>query len=168
MSDPTKDLIRDLSAAGIRLSRRGDRLHVEAPKGTITHELKIKLAEVKPALLALLSADEMRQTLRALADSEGIARALIDKLGNADACDSSSLTTETLTAYVRAIRDIDLRKRGKVPADETAVAICRSCGPIWTHPSVAGVAPIVDRWPRLLGCPWCHVRNREGMPRPTA
>ncbi len=59
-----------------------------------------------------------------------------------------------------------LRERGKRPADETAAALCRSCGPVWLHPAVAAVAPTIDDWPRVLGCPWCHVANGRAMPRP--
>jgi hypothetical protein len=53
-----------------------------------------------------------------------------------------------------------------VPPDETAAAICQHCGPIWLHPAVGSVAPVVDGWPRVLGCPWCHVKNRDALPRP--
>jgi len=28
------------------------------------------------------------------------------------------------------------------------------------------MAPIVDGWARVLGCPWCHVKNRKPLPRP--
>ncbi len=47
-----------LDRLGITLSARGDRLHFEAPKGSMTPEIKAALATHKPALLALLSGVE--------------------------------------------------------------------------------------------------------------
>ena len=41
--------------AGVRLSARGDRLHVQAPAGALTPELRAALARHKAELLALLS-----------------------------------------------------------------------------------------------------------------
>lgn len=69
-------------------------------------------------------------------------------------------------SYLYALRDSALRARGKVPGDETAPAICRKCGPIWLASEVAAVALSVDGWPRVLGCPWCHVKDRGLIPRP--
>jgi hypothetical protein len=39
---------------------------------------------------------------------------------------------------------------------------------VWVAPEVAAVAPALDGWAHLLGCPWCHIR-RQGLrlPRPT-
>src|SRR5699024_7358710 len=60
------------------------------------------------------------------------------------------------------------REAGRLPASYTAKALCRHCGPVWLAPGVAAVLPMVDGWPRALGCPWCHVTPPEGMciPRP--
>lgn len=87
-------------------------------------------------------------------------------LDHGDIADMAALTDRQLSAYVRMLADADLRRRGKVPADETAPALCKGCGPVWVHPAVAAVAPMVDGWPRVLGCPWCHVKNRALIPRP--
>jgi len=73
-----------------------------------------------------------------------------------------------IESYLYALRDSALRARGKVPGDETAPAICRKCGPVWLAPEVAEVAPSVGGWPRVLGCPWCHVKDRGLIPRPVA
>lgn len=79
----------------------------------------------------------------------------------------AALTDRQLTAYVAMLAETDLRRHGKVPADETAMALCRGCGPVWVHPHVASVAPVVNGWARLLGCPWCHVRHAGlYVPRP--
>jgi hypothetical protein len=37
---------------------------------------------------------------------------------------------------------------------------------VWVAPEVAAVAPLVDGWPRLLGCAWCHIKERHLIPRP--
>lgn len=66
-----------------------------------------------------------------------------------------------------ALDDTATRWAGKVPLDETAPIYCTQCGPVWTHPAVAAVLPVVDGWPRALGCPWCFIRKAGGyVPRP--
>ena len=89
-------------------------------------------------------------------------------LDHGEVAEIAELTDRQLSAYVRALADSDLRRHGKVPADETARALCRGCGPVWVHPAVASAAPVVDGLPRLLGCPWCHVRHAGlYVPRPS-
>ncbi|MBQ4853744.1 hypothetical protein IMW82_03495 [Rhodanobacter sp. B2A1Ga4] len=64
--------------------------------------------------------------------------------------------------------DTDDRHAGRVPAGDTARMWCKGCGPVWIHPDVAEVLPVVDGWPRALGCPWCFVRKAGGnLPRPS-
>ena len=160
------DLLYELRLTGVRLESRGDRLYVEAKPGVITPELRAKLTQNKPVLMRLLSADSIRATLLALADAEAIDSQLIHRLTTDDLDGCADLPVETLRAYVRALRDSDLRERGKVPPDETAPAMCHSCGPIWIAPQVAAIAPVVDGWARVLGCPWCHIKDRQVIPRP--
>lgn len=88
-------------------------------------------------------------------------------LDHGDASGVAALTDKQLSAYVAMLADADLREHGQRPADETTAALCRSCGPVWLTPEVASVAPVATGWPRLLGCPWCHVRNRRAIPRPS-
>ena len=83
-----------------------------------------------------------------------------------DASGLAALTDKQLSAYVAMLADADLRERGKRPTDETAAALCRSCGPVWLAHEVASAAPVAGGWPRVLGCPWCHVRNCQAIPRP--
>lgn len=65
-------------------------------------------------------------------------------------------------------RDADDRRAGRVPAGDTARMLCNGCGPVWIHPDIAAVLPVVDGWPRALGCPWCFVRKAGGyIPRPS-
>jgi hypothetical protein len=108
----------------------------------------------------------MRARLLALADVEVTDADHVHRLTTADLAECAGLPDAMLLAYVRALADADLRERGKCPPDETERALCRHCGPIWTAPEVASAAPVVDGWPRVLGCPWCHVRNRRAIPRP--
>jgi hypothetical protein len=44
---------------------------------------------------------------------------------------------------------------------------CQQCGPVWIHPDIVAALPMVNGWPRALGCPWCFVRKAGGpIPRP--
>jgi hypothetical protein len=160
------NLLHQLRQSGIRLQPRGDRLHVEAAPGAVTPELRLILTEHKADLLAALSGDALRARLQRIAAADLIDANLVHTLPEADVLDCAGLPDETLRATLRGFRDDDLRERGKRPADETAAALCRSCGPVWLHPSIAAVVPMTAGWPRLLGCPWCHVRNRRAIPRP--
>ncbi|NCT68086.1 MAG: hypothetical protein GXC76_10650 [Rhodanobacteraceae bacterium] len=154
----TADLIRVLQDHGARLTRSGDRLRVEASQ-PILDALRVLLGEHKPLILAHLHLSE-------LADAEGIERAHVEALPAADLEDCAGLPDDALRAYLATLHDAGLRQRGKVPPDETAHAICARCGPICLHPAVATVLPVVRGWPTCAGCPWCHVRNRQAIPRP--
>lgn len=48
-------LMAETARLGIRLEARGDRLHVEAPAGVVTPDLRDQLTQRKPALLARLA-----------------------------------------------------------------------------------------------------------------
>lgn len=50
-------LMRDLEVAGVILEARGDRLHIDAPVGVVTSEIRDSLVRHKPELLAILAAD---------------------------------------------------------------------------------------------------------------
>jgi hypothetical protein len=49
------ELLNDMRSRDIQLECRGDKLHVSAPKGTVTPEIRATLVEQKDALMALLS-----------------------------------------------------------------------------------------------------------------
>ncbi|TAM57202.1 MAG: hypothetical protein EPN49_15795 [Rhodanobacter sp.] len=111
------ELIHQCRAAGIRLKPKGDRLHVEAPIGTLTPELRQALTDHKLALLALHTT---RARLRVLAASMGIPRAVVDDLpleeleataeqaalceGHMDG-NGDSLAHALLVFYLRALAD---------------------------------------------------------------
>jgi hypothetical protein len=71
------EIIRQCRDAGIRLQARGDRLHVEAPTGALTAELREQLTDNKADILALHS---IRGRLHEVAKSLGIPRAVVDGL----------------------------------------------------------------------------------------
>jgi hypothetical protein len=48
------DVLKATRAADIHLEARGDRLHVEAPTGAVTPDLRLALAEHKQTLLAVV------------------------------------------------------------------------------------------------------------------
>ncbi len=110
--------------------------------------------------------DRLRNRLLRIADADRIDSAIIRALPEADVADCAGLDDATLCAYIRMLRDSAMRERGKRPDDETVPAVCRHCGPVWIAPEGAACAPVVDRWPRVLGCPWCHVTARDAIPRP--
>ncbi|HET7269386.1 MAG TPA: hypothetical protein VFJ15_14910 [Oleiagrimonas sp.] len=159
-------LIQRLTDTGIHLSADGDRLHVEAPPGAITSELRDLLVNRKTELIEAMSG--IRGHLLALAKSEGVDASLVYALpsGDVDACDG--LDDAALTAYVLMLDDTATREAGKRPVSYTAKAMCRHCGPVWLSPDVLQGAPVIDGWPQVLGCPWCVVRAAERyIPRPT-
>lgn len=164
MTEPTA-LIRDFASRGIHLSRNGDELHVK-PARLLTPELRAVLVEAKPAILAKLPDTKALDRLVTLAATDGADPSLVRALPAVDVDACAALSDDTLRAYVCALKDSGLRERGIRPDDETAPAHCRRCGLVWLHPAIAAIAPVVNGWPRVLGCPWCHVTNRQTIPRP--
>lgn len=79
----------------------------------------------------------------------------------------NGLDGRQLAALDSMQRDTDDRHAGRVPTGDTARILCKGCGPVWIRPDIAAVLPMVDGWPRALGCPWCFVRKAGGyIPRP--
>jgi len=52
-----QDLLTELERSGVAVSVAGDRLHVEAPRGVLTEDLRRLLAERKPELIAVLAVE---------------------------------------------------------------------------------------------------------------
>jgi len=157
----------ELESAGVHITARGDKLHIEAPIGTVTPALRERLAENKPALLRLLQSNsEMRLQLLAIANALLIDPAIVTRLDDVDVAECAGLEPDVLTAYVRALYDGHLLELGRSPPGDTAPAICHHCGPVFLHPLVAALAPVVAGWPRVLGSACCHIRARKTLPRP--
>lgn len=167
-------LIRELRQAGIQLSATGDRLHVEAPTGTVTPELRQRIADNKTLLLAELrqpttttDTTDTRTELLALADRLAVDRDHVHRLADTALELFAAMGTGSWPALLQGLDDVATRQAGKVPKGETAAIWCERCGPVWTHPAVAAVLPVVNGWPRALGCRWCAIRKAGGyVPRP--
>lgn len=50
----TADLLMDLQSRGVEITAEGERLKIRAPEGAVTPELRARLVESKPAVLAVL------------------------------------------------------------------------------------------------------------------
>jgi hypothetical protein len=155
-------LLRQLADIGVQITVSGERLHVEAKPGTLTPELRAMLVGRKDDLLAALT--DPRSQLLQLAETHGIAPKLVRDLSAAD-LHSYAGSKETLLACLRALSDDADRRAGRAPAGDTAVVLCRSCGPVWLSPAIAAVGLRLHGTPYVLGCPWCHIR-KDGLPIP--
>ena len=165
-------LIVELRRAGIVLSAVGDRLHVEAPIGVVTPVLRQRIAENKAGLMAELKLEpdavvepKMREALLVLAERHGINTTSVHRLRDLDVVACVGLDNAQLVAYLEMLDDTATRWTGRVPTGHTEPMYCHRCGPVWIHPSIAACLPVVNGWPRALGCPWCAVR-RAGVPIP--
>lgn len=105
--------------------------------------------------MLVLSADEYGDPALVLTLSESFLR------------DCEGMADDALRALLSMLRDNADRRAGRAPAGDTAAIICQACGPVFVHPSIAAVLPVVNGWPRALGCPWCFIR-KAGLyvPRP--
>ncbi|MDQ3506929.1 MAG: hypothetical protein M3494_02770 [Actinomycetota bacterium] len=56
----TRMLLKNLRVEGVDLEAKGGRLHVDAPAGVLTDELKASLVESKPALVELLERERTK------------------------------------------------------------------------------------------------------------
>lgn len=110
-----------------------------------------------------------RTRLLALAAAEWIDAAHVHRMTDADLVDwiAAGLDDGQRRAFLHLLYDTASRHAGRVPLGDTAAMLCQHCGPVWIQPDIAAVLPVVDGWPRALGCPWCFVRKAGGyIPRP--
>lgn len=122
------------------------------------------LAE-KPRLSEAIKGERSR--LLALAAAEWIDAAHVHRLHDADLAECLGLDDGQRVIFLRMLDDTASRHAGRVPLDDTAAVYCARCGPVYVHPEIAAVLPVVGGWPRALGCPWCFVRKAGGfIPRP--
>lgn len=110
---------------------------------------------------------DIRPGLQALADRLGLDDAIVRQIPAADLPMWATVPAEALQSCLLALNDATTRRAGKVPSVDTAVIRCAHCGPVYVHPAVAAVLPVVAGWPRAIGCPWCVVRKAGGdLPPP--
>ncbi len=136
------ELLDEIQNRGIRLEARQDMLCFQAPKGTLTPELRQALRQHKPGLLRILPNAYYGIPVLELRQIAG------------DEWDT--ITEEERQALAKAIHIRRMRERGEVPPHYTATTICDHCGPV---PSFPGVGP------RVTGCVWCF-RRAKGLPVP--
>lgn len=112
--------------------------------------------------------DTIRARLFELAAIEYRDPALVLALSASFLRDCGEMGDDALRALLSMLADDADRQAGRVPKGDTSAILCRNCGPVFVHPSIAAVLPVVNGWPRALGCPWCFVHPPEGMqtPRP--
>lgn len=111
---------------------------------------------------------DLRMALLALAERCGLDPTPIHRLRDADVAACRELRDAQLVTYLELLDDTAMRWVGKRPTGHDAAMLCHHCGPVWAHPGMAAVLPVVDGWPRALGCPWCAIRKAGGfIPRPT-
>jgi hypothetical protein len=111
-----------------------------------------------------------RTHLLALAAAEWIDAGHVQRMTDADLADwiAAGLDDGQRRAFLHLLDETASRHAGRVPETDTAAMLCQHCGPVWTQPAIAAVLPVVDGWPRALGCPWCFVRKAGGcIPRPS-
>lgn len=106
--------------------------------------------------------DALRAKLRELATREGLPLALVDGLTDADLHPDNGaplLGDAALIRWLHTLAENERMREGIPPPGWTQASYCHHCGPVklWQG------AP-----PRVLGCPWCHVRRAGGtvLPRP--
>jgi hypothetical protein len=110
---------------------------------------------------------QLRAALFKLADARAVDPAHVRGLDDDGLSLLASMDLEGLRGYLRAAHDTATRQAGKVPAGDTAAISCVRCGPVFVHPAIAECLPVVDSWPRALGCPWCFICRVGGfIPRP--
>jgi len=117
---------------------------------------------------ALESLRRERERLLAIATAGQIDLDQVHRLHDLDVAGCVGLDERQLAAFLSMLEESAERHAGQVPAGHTAAVHCARCGPVWLHPDIADVLPVVDGWPRVLGCPWCFVRKAGGtIPRPS-
>jgi len=138
-----------------------DSQRVEVEKHFSTPVLSAPLAPLADTLKPI------RALLLALAAGVGMDVDHVHRLHDLDIAACADLDARQLAACLSMLADTADRHAGRVPLDDTAAIYCEQCGPVWIHPTIAEVLPVVDGWPRALGCPWCFVRKAgDYIPRP--
>lgn len=143
-----------------RKSRKvGESAHLPAPAGSVAKSQESQTLPVDSSVV--------RARLLECAESLGADPSLIRGLPEVDLAAYAGVPDHLLRGFVALMMDTADRTAGRVPAGHTAPMHCQLCGPVWTHPDIAEVLPVVGGWPRALGCSWCFIRNAGGyIPRP--
>lgn len=144
---------------GLRLSVRGDKLHVEpVPAPQIIERLRA----AKPEIMARLKLEGL--AVEACAGLTGYITPdqLLSKLAPEDLADLEAMPTDSAVRFLRAFATAcvwtDMRREGIAPPGWDKPAHCDLCGPVYLRTRA-----------RVAGCPWCWNRRRGvKIPRPPA
>ena len=147
----TAELLTEVQRRGIQLRAEGASLHYQAPKGTLTADLRAKLKAHKAELLTALE----KPTAERIAQDHGLTLADLKQAAGPDWAKVEN-DTATLAGVANSITIRRMRERGEVPSNYTSTTICAHCGPVPIYPGMAE---------RVLGCPWCFNRVK-GLPMP--
>ena len=147
----TAELLTEVQRRGIQLRAEGASLHYQAPKGTLTADLRAKLKAHKAELLTALE----KPTAERIARDHGLTLADLQQAAGPDWPEIEN-DPATLGALANSITIRRMRKHGEVPSNYTSTTVCAHCGPVPIYPGMAE---------RVLGCPWCFNRVK-GLPVP--
>lgn len=142
-------------------SQAGSRVPTVPAVPAAKQEGVIETAELRRGI------DAIRARLLELAAAAYMDAAPVRALPEPFLRDCGDMADGALQALLSMLHDDADRRAGRVPKGDTAAALCQHCGPVWLHPSIVAVLPVIDGWPRALGCPWCFIR-KVGLyiPRP--
>lgn len=182
----TASLLREFADAGITLTADGDKLHYSAPADAVTPEVRQRLLDHKPELLAALAKPEptpkqtaelvpvpvatpaaVRARLLELADAYGYPRGLVDALNDAYRRELIAQDNDhgpALLALLSLLSDGALMRKGIRPPSFDTPALCQHCGPVWMPSSQTG-EPRLDGWRHVPACPWCFVHRAFQRPQ---
>lgn len=172
MSTSIADVLRAHGFATPATQSQRDCVALQTQAGShATHATHATHAKHTPELVAAKPAPEataMRARLLELAAAAFMDAVPVRALSGSFLRECYGLSDDALRALLSMLRDNTDRRAGRVPAGDTAAILCPYCGPVYVHPSVAAVLPVVDGWPRSIGCPWCFIR-KDGLyvPHPT-
>lgn len=110
--------------------------------------------------------DETATRLLAVAKRERFDEQLVHDLTADELAELADFDDDTLGAHLQVLEDTARREAGRLPRGHRGAIVCRHCGPVYVDNDVARVLPVINGWPTAIGCPWCHVPNRQ-FPRPT-
>ena len=125
-----------------------------------TPDLRVK--NPSDAVPPPVPAGTLRAHLLMLAAAAQVDLHHVHRMLDPDLADYAGLSDAQLTACLHMMADTADRNAGRVPAGDNAAIHCIHCGPVYIHPDIAAVLPVVGGWPRALGCTWCSVRRAGG------
>jgi hypothetical protein len=85
----------------------------------------------------------LRMHLLALVDRNGLDQLLVRRLHDLDMAACTGLDDAQLSTFLHQLDDTATRWAGKVPLGHMVAIYCHGCGPLYVHPGMAAVLPVV-------------------------